>query len=490
MAHVEKHTKGASGHMFEHYDRSVGERNGNQDINHELSELNYNLADSIQPNSQQSFLQQRLNEVKVYKRADVKVFCDWVVTVPKNLEEENEQTFFKSCFDFLAERYGTENVISAYVHKDETTPHMHFAFVPVTVDEKHGGYKVCANEVLTRRDLKTFHTQLSTYLEIVFGYDVGVLNGATVNGNKTILELKAKEVEETLKNTTERLTEVENEVLEHKDELEGLKTELEPYRALETQKTAVENQAKSFLGITTLKTKDFITLKDQALTYTANAEPLEQANFLLEENDQRKKELDNREKQLENEKKEIQEKEKETKLLHQQELEKLQEAINYQNQRILSLEVEKEKLLEKIKKLSPPLEPNQNYIFYNSQAAVYQWYRTEEEIICKYEFTAEEVVELTRNENSNFFAKIKDRADCYVADYDNIQLYDEFQEVFKNSKVRTNLNDLTAQKIIGQAYEKTGQKQSVLKQLNQPKKQAKNYNSSSPKKSRDWDMEW
>ncbi|MFI3327391.1 MAG: hypothetical protein R3Y35_14655, partial [Clostridia bacterium] len=84
--------------------------------------------------------------------------------------------------------------------------------------------------------------------------------------------------------------------------------------------------------------------------------------------------------------------------------------------------------------------------------------------------------------------KIQDRANCYVADYDNVQLYEEFKEVFKNPKSRTNLNDVTAEKIISQAYEQAGQKQSVIKQLNQPKKQVPDINLSSPRKSQDWDM--
>lgn len=50
--------------------------------------------------------------------------------------------------------YGEQNVLSAYIHKDETTPHMHFSFIPVTVD-KDGKEKLCAKEVVDRKELKT-----------------------------------------------------------------------------------------------------------------------------------------------------------------------------------------------------------------------------------------------------------------------------------------------------------------------------------------------
>lgn len=41
----------------------------------------------------------------------------------------------------MANRYGKENVVSAYVHLDETAPHIHFSFIPITKDKKKGGFK-------------------------------------------------------------------------------------------------------------------------------------------------------------------------------------------------------------------------------------------------------------------------------------------------------------------------------------------------------------
>ena len=47
------------------------------------------------------------------------------------LDERMQELFFEETYAFLSERYGAQNVISAYVHLDERSPHMHFAFVPV-----------------------------------------------------------------------------------------------------------------------------------------------------------------------------------------------------------------------------------------------------------------------------------------------------------------------------------------------------------------------
>ncbi|MHB0802310.1 plasmid recombination protein [Bacillus thuringiensis] len=55
--------------------------------------------------------------------------------------------------------------MSANVHNDETRLHMHFAFMPVVWDEKKQREKVSAKEVLTRKDLKTFHQDLDKFLK-------------------------------------------------------------------------------------------------------------------------------------------------------------------------------------------------------------------------------------------------------------------------------------------------------------------------------------
>lgn len=56
--------------------------------------------------------------------------------------------FFFDSYDFLAKRYGTENIISVTVHLDERTPYMHFNFVLVTIDGL-----LSAKDILTRKSL-------------------------------------------------------------------------------------------------------------------------------------------------------------------------------------------------------------------------------------------------------------------------------------------------------------------------------------------------
>ena len=194
--HVEKYQRSAVGHMLRHYNRWVMNF-GNKDIDHLRSDLNYDLAPQRRM-SDIEYYQKRLSEVKCQNRADVKTLCDWVITLPKgNFSEEQERRFFQTAYDFMTKRYGEKNVISAWVHKDESgQPHMHFAFIPICHDKKKSIEKVSAKEVLTRTDLQNIHPEMAACMERVFGHDIGILNGETAGGNKTVMELKTRELKQ------------------------------------------------------------------------------------------------------------------------------------------------------------------------------------------------------------------------------------------------------------------------------------------------------
>ena len=118
----------------------------------------------------------------------------WVVTAPQELPVERQEDFFVTVYDFLENRYGKENVVQAAVHDDEGgQPHLHFYFIPVADDPKHDeGFKVCANEVLDRRELRNFHPDLQRYLSEHGLEDAHIMTGVTKRqgGNRTVAELK------------------------------------------------------------------------------------------------------------------------------------------------------------------------------------------------------------------------------------------------------------------------------------------------------------
>lgn len=216
MAHMMKHTKASCGHMFAHYDRKA-DHISNENLDSSKTHLNYNLA-AHQQMGQGEFVKQRCSEVHCQNRKDVNVMVSWVVTAPKDLPEAELATFFSESYSFLSARYGRENIVSSYVHMDEVTPHMHFAFVPVVFDSKKDRYKVSAKEAVNRRDLKSFHEDLKQCLEAALKHEVGILNEATALGNKTVKELKSQSAAQQLQKAQERAIEVENAVslLEHR----------------------------------------------------------------------------------------------------------------------------------------------------------------------------------------------------------------------------------------------------------------------------------
>lgn len=192
MANVQKYTKGNVQGLSIHWDRKT-ENHANRDIDNSRSHLNYDLC--TKEGDSLSRLNKRLKEVHCLNRKDVNHCACWIVTLPEVLKgktPEEQRLFFEKTYAFLTDRYGGEkNVITATVHNDETTPHMHFAFVPTMFDVKRGMDKVCAKKVVSRKDLSSFHGDLDHFLkaEIPHIYQGGILNDKTI-GIEDVKSLK------------------------------------------------------------------------------------------------------------------------------------------------------------------------------------------------------------------------------------------------------------------------------------------------------------
>jgi cell division protein FtsB len=264
MAHCKKMDRATCGHMFKHFERAKNEQGeyikfGNENIDTSRSHLNYNLAPVRE--SQGDFVRQRCSEVKCQNRKDVNVMCSWIVTAPKDLPEQEHELFFKSTYEFLSERYGKENVVSAYVHMDELTPHMHFAFVPVVYEKKNNRYKVSAKEAIDLRELKVFHGELSAHLEHTLQHPISILNEATIEGNKSIVELKRKSAAERL---IEARTEASKIITDAQLELNHINVSLAPLKAeYEAKKAYVRAFDKSSNISTALP--DYAEVKEKGI---------------------------------------------------------------------------------------------------------------------------------------------------------------------------------------------------------------------------------
>lgn len=189
----EKFTRNQSTNILVHCNRSDPNRTyKNQEIDHSKTYLNYNLAPEHKNMTDYEFMKKRCEEFKILKRKDVNWLISWVITMPADYTG-NKALFFKEAYNFMENRYGKENVVSSYVHLDETSPHMHFCFVPVIFDKKKQEYKVNAKQCINKIELKQIHPQMQEYLEKKLQTKVNILNGATAEGNKTIEQLKKEE---------------------------------------------------------------------------------------------------------------------------------------------------------------------------------------------------------------------------------------------------------------------------------------------------------
>ena len=176
MASVEKFTAHAVVNQLRHIERTIANP-ANEDIDSTRRNMNYSLAPDRGMSSYQYFLE-RKEELYCYGRDDVKVMAGWIVTAPKDLPADQYEAFFQSTYKFLASRYGEENCIQAIVHNDEVQPHLHYYFIPTAPDKKHGREKICANDVLNRKELRNFHPALQKYLREQ-GIDANIQNGIT-----------------------------------------------------------------------------------------------------------------------------------------------------------------------------------------------------------------------------------------------------------------------------------------------------------------------
>lgn len=163
VLHMNKFKKEAVRGIQSHNNRER-ESHSNPDINYERSAANYELHDQANPNYAEA-IQNRLDDLLLVKaiRKDAVRMCGLIVSSDyaffEKLSPEETKRFFEESKAFLTEFVGAKNVISAMVHMDEKTPHMHFLHVPVTSDGR-----LNAKEIYTRESLKKLQTELPRHL--------------------------------------------------------------------------------------------------------------------------------------------------------------------------------------------------------------------------------------------------------------------------------------------------------------------------------------
>lgn len=192
MAHIAKYKATSVGHMLAHYRRDASslERDNidpkrvenDMVVGHYTNKDGRLVVGRVLPREGEpnwGTVESRIERVNKAQKAagkratrkDAVVMADVVVTLPDNVRKGDEDRFFRLTYWYLSKKFGIENMMGGYVHKDEVlkdgTPardHMHVPFTPI-LDGRFNYKKMCP-----RSFYQSMHKELGDYLEGRMGY--------------------------------------------------------------------------------------------------------------------------------------------------------------------------------------------------------------------------------------------------------------------------------------------------------------------------------
>ena len=116
----------------------------NDNIDKEKSYLNYSLKSPKYRYDKEFDMMKERYKLKGQIKTVSNIACEYIITSDKQffeeIGEEETKRYFETAYNFVAEykNLGEQYIMSAKVHMDEETPHMHLIFLPVvhTTDKK------------------------------------------------------------------------------------------------------------------------------------------------------------------------------------------------------------------------------------------------------------------------------------------------------------------------------------------------------------------
>jgi hypothetical protein len=179
-----------------------------------------------------NWLQDINNEIKAAgakTRSNSVLALDTLYTASPNFFQgktnEQNDNFFKDCLQFHEAHFG--HVISAVIHYDESTPHMHVISVPLTKDNRLSARDVIGNKAKMSKMQDTFFEQV--------GKGYGLERGIHMDGQEKRQHISAQEHE---------LREIKQKIARGKEELGAIEhsEETARTRAQKYRQTAAELQ--------------------------------------------------------------------------------------------------------------------------------------------------------------------------------------------------------------------------------------------------------
>ena len=246
----EKLTRAQAMGAYKHNERKT-KNHSNKNIDSSKTKLNYYLK-----KSELSYIKEfdRIKEkydLKGQIRSNSNIMCEMVFTSDQKFFDEigyeESKRYFKESYDFICKYkdLGEKNIISAVVHMDEDTPHMHLLFIPVVhTTDKQGNKidKVCSRDFW--RGKNSYRDLQNAYFKHIsekgFKLERGELVEVTNREHYSVQKFKQITNFENTKNVLENITlelpetpnikdirkvmlnrdeKIENEIIKPRDEL-------------------------------------------------------------------------------------------------------------------------------------------------------------------------------------------------------------------------------------------------------------------------------
>ncbi|MFS2671877.1 MobV family relaxase [Parabacteroides distasonis] len=187
VLHMEK-TSGTDAAMSAHIERTIKPKNADESRTHLNQEL-IRFPDGVENRTQA--IQHRLDTAGLTRKIgnnQVRAIRVLLTGTHEDMEHiANEDRLDEWCSDnlkYLADTFGRENIVSAVLHMDEQTPHIHATLVPIVRGERKRKKKeeqvrkryrkkptetarLCADDIMTRAKLKSYQ---DTYAQAMSGY--------------------------------------------------------------------------------------------------------------------------------------------------------------------------------------------------------------------------------------------------------------------------------------------------------------------------------
>ncbi len=135
------------GRIEAHDERAKDKYASNPDVDTTKSHLNFHLV--VPPGKYRAETERQIAAAGCRTRSDsVRVVETLITASPEFFTGKSKaevKSFFERALEFITQKQSRETIISAVVHMDEKTPHMHLSFVPLTADGRLSAKDIVGN---------------------------------------------------------------------------------------------------------------------------------------------------------------------------------------------------------------------------------------------------------------------------------------------------------------------------------------------------------